>query len=67
MSKEVTYNIEVNKVELELKISLWGYIKYKIFRMNEDEVFKDFALEIWKKASETNKQNLQEAIYNTGE
>ena len=33
---EIVYKIEVNKVELDLKISIWGYIKYKIFKLNKD-------------------------------
>ena len=63
MSKEILYTIEVNKVDLELKVSLWNYIKYKFFRLNKDEAFKEFAQEIWKKASETSNKNLQEAIW----
>jgi len=62
MSKEVLYKIEVNQVQLELKVSLWNYIKYKLFRMEKDEAFKKFAEEIWKKASETSSKNIQEAI-----
>lgn len=65
MSKEVLYTIEVNKVDLNLTMSFWGYIKYKFFRLDKDEAFKEFVGEIWNKCCETNKKNLQEVIYNT--
>lgn len=62
MSDEILYKIEVNQVQLELKVSIWNYIKYKIFKLDKDEAFKEFVQEIWKKASETSSRNLQEAI-----